>query len=170
MSIGIRPWTIQDLDNLILFANNWNVARNLKDRFPHPYTREDGKSFIDIASRNNPAQMLAIDLDGKAIGGIGIHPQKDIYRKNAELGYWLAEPYWGQGFVTKAIGKMIDYAFKHFDIDRIYACPFGTNAGSQKALLKNGFVLEGKFDNILFKDGIYYDEYIFGLRREHQGN
>ena len=105
-------------------------------------------------------------MDGKAAGGIGIHPQEDIYCKNAEMGYWLAEPYWGKGIITKAVLQMIDYAFANFDISRIYARPFGTNIGSQKVLEKAGFKLEARIEGSLFKKGEYLDELIYAVRRK----
>lgn len=95
-----------------------------------------------------------------------MHPQKDVYRKNAELGYWLAEPYWGKGIITKAIIQMVDYAFKNFDMYRIYARPFGYNIASQKALEKAGFTLEAKLEKAFFKNEQFVDELIYVMRRD----
>jgi len=162
----LRPWEISDLESLVRYANNWNVAKNLTDKFPHPYTETDGKAFIENTRKSNPLQVFAIDVDGKAIGGIGIHPQDDIHRKNAELGYWLAEPFWGKGIISEAIKLMVDYAFTTFDINRIFARPFGTNIVSQRVLEKNNFILEAKFDKTLIKNGELVDELIFSIRRE----
>jgi RimJ/RimL family protein N-acetyltransferase len=134
----LRLWTLDDLDSLVHYANNWNVARFLTDGFPHPYTAEDGKAFIEKVAADNPVHIFAIDIDGQAVGGIGIHPQSDIQRKNAELGYWLAEPYWGQGIVTAAIYEIVEFAFKTYDINRIFARPFGNNLASQRVLEKQG--------------------------------
>lgn len=165
MNFILRPWTIEDLDSLVKFANNFNIAKNLTDAFPHPYSMENGKAFIEMATQNNPRNILAIELNGEASGAIGVHPQKDIYRKNAELGYWLAEPYWGKGIITKAIVQMVDYAFTNFDMYRIYARPFGYNIASQKALEKAGFVLEAKLEKAFFKNEQYVDELIYVVRR-----
>jgi len=162
----IRPWKESDLDSLVKHANNWNVAKNLTDGFPHPYTDINGKAFIEFANKGNPVHIFAIELDGQAIGGIGIHPQQDIHRKNAELGYWLAEPYWGQGIMTVAVKQIVDTAFKIFDIDRLFARPFGTNKASQQVLEKAGFILEGKFEKTIYKNGEYLDELIYAVRRQ----
>lgn len=166
MSHNIRPWKTDDLESLVTHANNWNVAKNLTDKFPHPYTESHGKAFIEFAMKGKPTHIFAIDVDGKAVGGIGIHPQEDIHRKNAELGYWLGEPYWGRGIISKAIKEIVAYAFSTYDIDRVFARPFGTNTGSQKVLEKNGFILEGKFDKTLIKNGEKLDELVYALRRE----
>jgi [ribosomal protein S5]-alanine N-acetyltransferase len=110
---------------------------------------------------------MAIDINGEAIGGIGIHPKDDIECKNAEMGYWLGEPFWGNGIITKAVLQMVDYGFVNFEIDRIFARPFGTNIASQKVLEKTGFVLEARFAKTLFKFGEYQDELIYAIRRNY---
>jgi [ribosomal protein S5]-alanine N-acetyltransferase len=168
MEIGfkLRPWNISDLDSLVKYANNWNVAKHLTDKFPHPYAAADGAAFIAFATADDPKRIFTIDVNGEAVGGIGLHPQSDISRKNAELGYWLGEPFWGQKIISRAIGEMLDFGFAHYDIDRIFARPFGTNTASQKVLEKNNFKLEGRFEKILFKDGVYLDELIYAVRRK----
>ena len=165
MNFQLRSFTIEDLDSLVKFANNFNIAKNLTDAFPHPYSIDNGKAFIEMATQNSPPNILAIEINGEASGAIGLHPQKDIYRKNAEMGYWLAEPYWGNGIITKAIIQMMDYSFKNFDFNRIYARPFGYNIASQKALEKAGFVLEARLEKTFFKNGEYVDELIYAVRR-----
>jgi [ribosomal protein S5]-alanine N-acetyltransferase len=167
MKIKIRHWEISDLENLVKYANNWNVAKNLTDAFPHPYTETDGKSFIANANQSSPNHIFAIDKEGQAIGGIGVHPQPDIHRKNAELGYWLAEPFWGQGIVSETVKQIVDYAFNTFEFDRIFARPFGTNLASQKVLEKNNFKLEARFEKTLFKNGEYLDELVYAIRRSN---
>jgi ribosomal-protein-alanine N-acetyltransferase len=165
MDFKLRPWTMQDLDSLVLYANNPNIFRFMTDKFSHPYTAETGKHFIEMASKANPVHIFAIDIKGLAIGGIGIHPQEDIHRKNAELGYWLAEPFWGFGIISRAIPEILDFAFQTYDINRVFARPFGNNPASQRVLEKAGFTLEAKYEGALFKNGEYLDELIYALRR-----
>lgn len=167
MEFNIRPWNIADLDSLVKYANNWNVAKNLTNMFPHPYTQVDGKSFIEFVTADNLVHIFVIDIKGEAVGGIGIHPQSDIFIKNAELGYWLGEPFWGQKIISNAIRQIIEFGFSTYDIDRIFARPFGTNISSQKVLEKNNFKLEGHYEKILFKNGEYLDELVYALRREN---
>lgn len=166
MRFSLRPWTLHDLESLVKFANNKNIANYMTNKFPHPYTKENAKQFIELASKQNPHHIFAIDINGQAVGGIGIHPQDDIHCKNAELGYWLAEPFWGQGITTKAIIKMVDHGLMNFDITRIFARPFGTNAASQRVLEKTGFKLEARFEKTLFKNGEFIDELIYAVRRD----
>ncbi|MBI3135146.1 MAG: GNAT family N-acetyltransferase [Bacteroidetes bacterium] len=162
--ILLRPWTKQDLNTLVNYANNPNIAGNMTDGFPHPYTPEKGEAFLRMAMQE-PIHIFAIDLKGEAIGGIGIHPQNDIHKKNAELGYWLAKPFWGKGIIVEAIRQIIPIAFKQYDINRIFARPFGTNLASQRVLEKSGFKLEARFEKTLFKNGVFVDELVYALRR-----
>lgn len=166
MNFKLRPWSMNDLESLVEFANNPGIAKNMTDKFPYPYTIEAGKRFIEFATNDNPVHIFAIEINGKAAGGIGLHPQDDIQCKNAELGYWLAEPYWGKGIITNAIIQMVEYGFKTWDINRIFARPFGPNIGSQKVLEKAGFTLEGKFEKTLFKNNEFVDEMVYAIRRK----
>lgn len=163
--ITLRAWNLADLDDLVHFANNEKIANNLTNRFPHPYTREAGEAFIAMAINHKPQQIFAIDLEGRAIGAIGIHPQADIWCKNAEIGYWLAEPYWGKGIITEAIQAIVKYGFATFELERIFARPFGRNTASQKVLQKTGFVFEARIEQNLFKNGAFEDELIYSIRR-----
>ena len=167
MEFTIRPWHISDLNSLLKYADNWNIAKNMANIFPYPFTENDGKKFIEIATKDNPIHIFAIDIKGEAVGGIGINPQTDIFIKNAELGYWLGEPFWGQKIISNAVSQMIDFGFSTYDIDRIFARPFGTNIASQKILEKNNFKLEGRYEKVLFKNSEYFDELIYAIRRQN---
>ena len=166
MSFFLLPWKNTDLDSLVKFANNKKIADNLTDKFPYPYTEEYGKAFIDYTKSHNPLIVFAIDIEGQAIGGIGVHPQTDISRKNAELGYWLAEPYWGNGIISEAVKIIIPYAFQNFEINRIYAIPFESNIASQRVLEKAGFTFEARFEKTLIKNGVLLDELFFAIRKD----
>ncbi|TND10575.1 MAG: hypothetical protein FD123_217 [Bacteroidetes bacterium] len=163
---SLRPWALADLHSLVKYANNPKIAQNMTDQFPHPYTEEKGSAFINNAAAGSPVHIFAIDINGEACGGIGLHPQSDVHCKNAELGYWLAEPFWGKGIIPQAIARIVDYGFKTFAIDRIFARPYGTNTASQRVLEKAGFVLEARFEKTIFKNGAYLDELIYATRRK----
>lgn len=165
MKAQIRPWSLDDVEDLVKYANNPRVAANLTDGFPHPYTKADAERFITMAMSATPTRIFAIELNGEAVGGIGLHLQEDIYRNNAELGYWLAETFWGKGIMTEIVKEIVNYGFAHFSINRIYARPFGSNRGSQRVLEKAGFVLEAHFYKTLIKNGKLEDELVFAIRR-----
>lgn len=165
----LRPWSEADLPSIVKYANNPKIAANLTDGFPHPYSEEDGKSFLKMIQEGDDL-ILCIEINGEFAGSVGIHLKGDIYRKNAEIGYWLAEPYWGQGVISRVIPKMVDKAFEKFDIERIYAGVYGRNKASQHVLKKCGFEIEGKFKNTIFKNGKFEDEVVLAIRRKNWRN
>jgi RimJ/RimL family protein N-acetyltransferase len=163
--IKLRPWSFDDLDLLVKFANNKKIADNLTDAFPYPYTRDDGIDFLNRFKDDEPLRAFAIEVDGIPCGAIGIHPQLDIHRKNAEIGYWLAEEYWGKGIMTEAVRMIVSYGFKAFDINRIFARPFAPNVASQKVLEKAGLKFEARFEKSIIKNGLLLDELFFSIVR-----
>ena len=165
-NINIRPLCDSDLENLVRYADNPKIWANLSDFFPHPYTKADGLKFLKECKSQNPANRMAITLDDELIGLIGFHPQQDIFKINAEFGYWIAEPYWGRGIMTEALKQMIVYSFENFDVLRIFARTFGRNIASQRTLEKAGFTFEAKFEKTLIKDGVVEDELIYAVRRD----
>lgn len=164
--IKIRPWTADDFEDLVRLADNPNVARWLTDSFPHPYTEADGRAFLASVAGDDPVRVFAIEVDGRAAGSIGIFPQSDVHRRNAELGYWLAEEYWGRGIAPEAIRLIVEYGFRTFEADRIFARPFGSNERSRKVLQKAGFLFEAMFEGTLVKNGRREDEVYYAIRRK----
>lgn len=163
----LRKWRISDLDSLVKHADNYRVARFLSNTFPHPYLVEDGKRFLRMVVRaGGSTTLFAIEVDGEAVGGIGLTLKDDIYCRNAEIGYWLSESYWGRGIMTGAIRETTEYAFRTFDIDRIFARIFAVNIASLRVLEKAGFRFETRLNDIIFKNGMYYDEIVYGIRRK----
>lgn len=161
----LRPFRPDDLAALVKYANDPTVAANLTDAFPHPYTEEHGRAFIEQAL-NGPALRRCIAMNDACVGAIGLHPKADLWRRNLELGYWLAAAHRGQGIMTEAIRQMVALGFAAFpEVTRIYATPFGTNIASQKALEKAGFTLEAKLFGTLVKNGKVEDEWIYAVRR-----
>jgi [ribosomal protein S5]-alanine N-acetyltransferase len=165
MEFTLRPWQSTDLENLMKYANNERIARYMTNQFPHPFEENHAIAFIERAN-STLSIILAIDINGRAVGGIGLHPLNDIYAKNAELGYWLAEPFWGQGIMSKAIEEMVTIGFERLLINRIFARPFGSNKASQKALENVGFKLEARIEGSIFKNGQTEDELIFARRKK----
>ena len=168
MDLKLREWNEADLNSLVKYANNRNVAKWLTNGFPYPYTIEDGKAYLSMIANDNPIKVFAVEVGGEAVGSIGIFPQSDIHEKSAEMGYWLAEEFWGQGIMTKAIQEIVEYGFRTFDIVRIYARPFSTNLKSQRVLEKSGFELEARLEKALFKNGEFMDELIYAKLKDKE--
>ena len=165
MEIRLRPWKASDTESLVKYAGNPQITRFMSDGFANLSTPEGAGKFIEFANSGKDKIYRAIEFDGEVVGGIGISVQTDIYRKNAELGYWLAEPFWGRGIISKAVPLIVTEAFKTLEISRIVAKPFNTNFVSHRVLEKSGFQREAIVEKIVFKNGEYLDEYIYAIRK-----
>lgn len=165
MQLNLRPFQSTDVDNLVKHANNFNISKYLTNKFPFPYEKKDGEAFIQLALSHDPLQIKAIVLNDEVIGSIGVHQLADIYSKSAEMGYWISEKYWGKGIVASMIKEMLKYGFATFDIKRIFARTTHTNLASQRVLLKLGFIFEAELKDTIFKNDEYFDELIFGFRK-----
>jgi ribosomal-protein-alanine N-acetyltransferase len=161
----LRRWRVGDEASLIRHANNRNISRNLRDRFPYPYTAADADAWIGRASVETPARNFAIVVDGAAVGGIGLELGEDVFRRSAEIGYWLGEPFWGRGIVTEAVRAVTAYAFATFDLCRLQAHVFEWNPASARVLEKAGYALEGRARLAVTKDGRTIDRLGYALIR-----
>ena len=161
----LRPWRRGDEASLVQYANNRNVSRNTRDRFPYPYTAADADAWIERASAETPPTSLAIVVDGVAVGGLGIELGTDVFRGSAEIGYWLGEPFWGRGIATEALRAMTEYAFERFALRRLEAGVFSWNPASARVLEKCGYSLEGRARLAVVKDGRIGDRLLYGLLR-----
>ncbi len=162
----IRSWENGDEGTMLRHANNPNVAAYVGNTFPSPYTAADARSWIDKQlQQQEPAISMALVIEGEVAGGIGIELQTGIYCKNAKIGYWLGEQFWGKGIMTEALALFTTYVFDRFDIEKIYAGVFSRNLASAKVLQKAGYQQEAVFKKALFKNGLYDDELIFAKWR-----
>ena len=165
--VKLRKWDLSDAPALAEYANNKKIADMLRDGFPYPYSIKDANNFIQAALKEDgTASLFAIDLDGEAIGSIGAIFKEDIYRLNVEIGYWLAERFWGQGITTQAIKLITGWVFENHDTERIYAEPFSDNTGSCRALEKSGYTLEARFSRNLIKNDLIKDSFIYSILRQ----
>src|SRR5687768_17332305 len=128
----VRPWRASDAAALIKHANNLNVAKQLRDRFPHPYTRQHASEFLHHAASDPAAANLAIDVEGEAVGGVGFVRGTDVERYSAEIGYWLSETLWGTGITTEAVTLVTGYVFDELNMLRLFALPFADNVASRR--------------------------------------
>jgi ribosomal-protein-alanine N-acetyltransferase len=157
----IRDYRPSDAESLAKHANNRRVWLGLRDAFPHPYTIEDAKKFLQGSVAGLPRMNFCIEIGGAAIGGIGLRPGEDVHRHTAEFGYWLAEEFWGRGIMSEIVPAFVDYCFKELSLKRIFAMPHSNNPASVRVLEKAGFVLEGRLRNNVIKDGKILDSLLY---------
>lgn len=169
MNISIREWKMSDAAALAAALSNHNILNNLRDGLPYPYTEKDAADYIGFILNSDPKDTFAyaIDVDGKAVGSIGAFRQGNIHFRTAELGYYLAEEYWGKGIMTRAVSMLCEKLFAETDIIRIFAEPFEQNTGSRRVLEKAGFQLEGIMKNNAFKNGKVLDMALYSYTKNN---
>lgn len=165
-AVHFRKWKYEDKDSLLKYANNKKIFDNMRDMYPYPYTSEAADNYLKRATGDEAIKIFAIEINGEAAGSIGIFPKDDIEKLNAEVGYWIAEEYWGKGVATQALKFIIDYGFSTFAVDRIFAIPFPHNIASQKVIQKSGMALEAIIKDSLIKNGMVMDQLIYAIRRD----
>ena len=165
MICKIRKWKLSGVKDLAIALSNRKVQDNLRDGLPYPYTEQDGKDYIsDMLSANEDDTFaFAITVDNKVVGSIGVFRQGNIHRQIAELGYYIAEEYWGKGIMTEAIKQICECVFDKSDIIRIYAEPFAYNIASCRVLEKAGFQYEGTLRSNAVKNGKVIDMKMYSL-------
>ena len=163
MDISIRKWKIEDAEQLKNAINNEKILDNLRDGIPYPYTIENAQEFITqtLNAPKDSQYSWAILVDNKVIGSVGVFRKDNIHYQTAEIGYYIAEEYWGNGIMTKVITEVCNYIFN--DIIRIFAEPFAYNVASCKVLEKAGFEFEGTLRNNAVKNNKILDMKMYSI-------
>ena len=161
--ISIRLLQKKDAASIALLANNKKIWDNVRDYFPHPYTRENAIEFIEMFNQHETDHVFAILKEEQFVGVVGVHALKDIYRNTAEVGYWIGEPYWGNGYASQALKQAVAYVWEHSSFIRLEAGVFEHNLPSMKVLENSGFQKEGILKNRLIKNGNSYHEHLYAL-------
>jgi RimJ/RimL family protein N-acetyltransferase len=167
-SLFLRRFRQDDRDTLVKLADNAKVSQYLTDRFPNPYTHTAADIWIDKVSSEQEPHNFLIEWQGEFVGGIGLSPFDDVYRQTAEIGYWLGEPYWGNGLATKAVALMLNHTFSNLQYIRIQAGVFAENKSSARVLEKNGFILEGILRQHITKNGRRHDAMLYARLRDQR--
>jgi ribosomal-protein-alanine N-acetyltransferase len=168
--VTLRHWRPDDAESLARYANDRRIWLNLRDRFPHPFSRADAEAFIAMARNMVPVTFFAITMEDKAIGGIGYSLHQDVERVSAEIGYWLGIPFWGRGIMTSAVSAVTRFAFaQHPELRRLYAVPYAWSTASTRVLEKAGYSLEGRMRQSAIKDGTVTDQFLYAILRDESG-
>jgi RimJ/RimL family protein N-acetyltransferase len=167
MKISIREWKLEDAKNLAKALNNKKVQDNLRDGIPFPYTEKDAKDYINamLSAKKDSQYAFAICCDEQVVGSIGVFRKDNVHRLTAEIGYYLAEEYWGKGVMTEAVKQACKYIFDNTDIVRIFADPYHFNIGSCRVLEKAGFQFEGVLRKNAIKNGQLTDMKMYSILR-----
>ena len=159
----VRSWSETDVASLALHANNPAIWRNLRDGAPDPYKVEDARAYITRVAEQRPETAFAIVVDNAAVGSIGFTLGHNVERVSAELGYWLAEPYWGRGIATESVRAVTAFALAEHGLTRVFSLPFAWNAASCRVLEKAGFTLEARLRKSAKKEGRVTDQFLYAF-------
>ncbi|HEV8083166.1 MAG TPA: GNAT family protein [Chitinophagaceae bacterium] len=160
-NIILRPLYDNDANVLAQLANNKKIWDNIRDFLPSPYVIDDANHFIKLTQKENPQMTFAIGYDSQFCGVIGLLGQSDVYKRTAEIGYWIGEPYWNKGIATVSVKLLTEYGFNKLDFIRIHTGVFEYNIGSMKVLKKSEYSKDGVFKKSILKNGQIFDEHRF---------
>ncbi len=159
----LREWKLTDITALVKHINNIKIWNNVRDGLPHPYTILDADNYIRMVQAQPYIQNFAIEVEGEAVGGVGIVPLTDVERLSAEVGYWLGESYWNRGITSEAVTLLVDYVFRQTEIIRLFASVYEYNPASMKVLEKAGFTRRAILRDAAIKNGQVIDMYYYDL-------
>lgn len=138
---------LSDIPDIVAYAGNLKIVENTRT-MPHPYFEEDAIAWMHMAhqgfkAKNNYVFAIRSKADGHFMGGIGL--TLEVPHQRAELGYWLAEKFWNQGYTTEAAKAMLTFGFEQLQLNKIIAVYLTTNGASGQVMEKNGMVKEAEF-------------------------
>ncbi|MCC6372129.1 MAG: GNAT family N-acetyltransferase [Bacteroidia bacterium] len=162
-SVLLRALRKEDAHELALQANNKKIWDNLRNYMPYPYTEKDAEFFIELTAKEEPRVTFAIEFEGNLCGIVGLLPQKDVYIKTAEIGYWIGEAYWGKGIATVALSLLTQHALNTLDFVRLHTGVFEHNVASMRVLEKCGYEKDGVFKKCVLKNGKIIDEHRYSI-------
>ena len=157
----LRGFLYGDAKSIAHHGNNPNIAINMRDSFPNPYTLAHARAWIQHVKEHESKTRFVIAHGQDAVGEIGFVSQLDVHRYSAEIGFWVSEEHWGKGVMSKAVACVSDYAFSSRGVVRLFADVNERNQASGKVLEKCGFALEGVLKKHIYKDGTFYDQFLY---------
>jgi ribosomal-protein-alanine N-acetyltransferase len=163
----LRAFGLADVPRLVALAGDYEVAKNTLN-IPHPYREEDAWRWVQLTQENYELQTgyafaLELRATGEFIGGMGLTVERRFDR--AEVGYWLGQPYWGQGLASEALAAVLRFGFEELELNKIYATHIPENPASGRVMQKNGMVQEGLLAQHTKRDGRYFDLHQYRLTR-----
>lgn len=162
----LRPFTTADAGDVLAYANDAEWVRYLIN-IAHPFTKKDAEDFVERFSDPvgwDDFPMFAVTLEGRVIGTVYLNAL-DRANERAELGYDLARKHWGKGLATEATSAVVDWAFRTYNLNKLYATCDPRNARSMRVLDKLGMKREGLLSHHVRWHDEYRDVAYYGLLR-----
>lgn len=163
--LTLRPFELSDADRVCDFCNNYNIYKSTLT-LPYPYPLDSAISWIrtheDNFNNNESYEFAITDKNTNELyGAMGLTNNK--IHKNGELGYWIGEEYWGNGFATEAAIAVIEFAFSEKHYHKVYARYFASNPGSGRVMEKCGMEKEGLLLQHIYKENKFEDLIYYGI-------
>ncbi len=157
-----------DIPRIVQYASNRKIA-NVTTNIPSPYTEQDAVYWINLAHQGlkrgtNAIFAIRLKPNREFVGGIGLTIERSSNR--AELGYWLAEPFWNKGYMTEAARAVIEFSFAQLNLNKVTSSHFATNPASGKVMEKAGMRKEGALKEHIQKNGTYHTLILYGLTKQ----
>jgi RimJ/RimL family protein N-acetyltransferase len=137
-------------------------------RIPYPYTEADADAWLAHVEttrreQGRPLSWAVREAQGQLVGACGFEGLVVGASHRAEVGYWLARPYWGRGIMTAVVRAACAFAFAELGVVKVTAHVFAANRASVRVLEKCGFQAEGYLKKHYRKDGVFIDARAYGL-------
>lgn len=158
-TMTLRPFCDEDVPHLVSALSEEGVTRYLS-RIPTPYNEADAIDWVKTGSLNGVTR--AVEVDGQFAGCISAHPGAHEFQRTAELGYWIAKRFWGNGMAIHAIRLIESILLENTNIVRLSAVVYDGNIASMRVLEKAGFRKEGQSPSALYKNARFYTAHWFG--------
>ena len=126
----LRPPRPTDIQSMTVWLSDFDVAK-MTSRVPHPYSEGDAEAFLALGEAH--CFVIQRKSDGLFLGMTGLNAQAGY-----EFGYWLGKPFWGQGYATETVARILAYAFGHMDLAVVQAGWFADNPASGHVQAKLG--------------------------------
>jgi [ribosomal protein S5]-alanine N-acetyltransferase len=171
--VNLRELSINDAMDISRLMT-YNISRSLWE-VPYPYTIENALEFINSSHRDfkslkavNFAIQYKNNLESvnRIVGIIGLK-NIDYDKKNTNLGYWIGEPYWGNGIATESVTLVINYAFSVLGLEEVYAYVYSENKASIRVLEKNGMTKKGEANEYNQMSDRYKNSFKFMIQRRY---
>jgi [ribosomal protein S5]-alanine N-acetyltransferase len=160
----LREFSESDIPELLPLIGAREIAATTL-RIPHPYEEKHAREFFATTPKENELRLaIRLRSTGRLCGGIGLHP--DTQHSEAELGYWIGVPFWGNGYATEAARAVIEYGFQKLKLERIIASHFKGNDRSGRVLQRIGMHHEGSVRHGVMKAGKLLDLETYAIVRE----
>lgn len=161
----LRPISPDDLEFAYQHFSDPEVGRYLLDDDPVT-SLDDAKAIIDFYVSPNAELynrwIIERKADGCPLGTCGYHKWSQRGHR-AEIGYDLSPFAWGQGYMSEALDRVVEFGFTEMDLNRIEAVVHPENAASLRLLERHGFSREGLLRELLCRDDRYYDHWLLSL-------